>query len=124
MKNKICEDFRDIFYKLRTILKTYEGYLKISSDNTDAYNLNAGYSEKHKRYIYFGGVEIKKNYVSFHLMPVYVNPQLLEGISSELKKRMQGKSCFNFKGVDEGLFNELSQLTKKGFEYYKKNRML
>jgi len=37
---------------------------------------------------------------------------------------MQGKSCFNFKMVDESLFNELAILTKKGFDFYKRNGML
>jgi len=57
-------------------------------------------------------------------MSAYVNPKLLNGISPELKKRMQGKSCLNFKKVDESLLKELSILTKAGFEYYKKNSML
>ena len=35
-------------------------------------------------------------------------------MSPELKKRMQGKSCFNFKEVDENLFKELATLTKAG----------
>jgi len=56
-------------------------------------------------------------------MPVYVNPKLLERISTGLKKRMQGKSCFNFKTIDNPLLNELAGLTKKGFEIYKKEKM-
>ncbi len=44
-------------------------------------------------------------------MPVYVNPALLEAISPELRKRMQGKSCFNFKTIDMQLFEELAALT-------------
>jgi hypothetical protein len=47
-------------------------------------------------------------------MSVYASPALLKGMSPELKKRMQGKSCFNFKEVDEKLFKELAQLTKAG----------
>jgi len=47
-------------------------------------------------------------------MSVYACPQLLKGMSPELKKRMQGKSCFNFKEVDEKLFKELDKLTKAG----------
>ena len=35
------------------------------------------------------------------------------------KKRMQGKSCFNFTTVDEVLFAELSQLTAAGFKRFK-----
>ena len=68
--------------------------------------------------------QIKKKYVSFYLMPVYVNPKLLERISTGLKKRMQGKSCFNFKTIDKQLMDELAGLTKKGFEIYKKEKML
>lgn len=118
------QEYLTTFNLLKSLLKKYEKSLRILIDKDDNYSLNAGYSEKHKRDIYFGGVQIKKNYVSYHLMPVYVNPNLLNDISSELKKRMQGKSCFNFKKVDESLFNERAILTKKGFDFYKKNGML
>jgi hypothetical protein len=49
-----------------------------------------------KKVIFFGAAQIKKNYVSFYLMPVYMFmfPKLLDNISPELKKHMQGKSCF------------------------------
>jgi hypothetical protein len=47
-------------------------------------------------------------------MSVYASPELLKHMSPELKKRMQGKSCFNFKEVDKKLFSELSRLTKAG----------
>jgi len=72
----------------------------------------------------FGGVQIKKNYVSYHLMPVYAFPDLLDGLSPELKKRMQGKSCFNFKTVDKALFKELGALTRKGYQRYKKEGLV
>ena len=57
-------------------------------------------------------------------MPVYVFPELLETISPELKKRMQGKSCFNFKVVDETLLSELRELTKAGYTQYANNGYL
>ena len=49
-------------------------------------------------------------------MPVYVEPSLLEGVSPELRKRMQGKSCFNLTSVDERLLGELEALTRRGYE--------
>lgn len=122
-KNKE-KNFIPTFNYLKEILKKYEKHLSVKSDKKDAFNLYAGYSEKYKRDIYFGGVEIKKNYVSFHLMPVYINPELLKDISPNLKKRMQGKSCFNFEAIDPAQIEELSNLTKKGFDFYKKKRML
>ena len=124
MNNKNIDVFETIFNSLKKILMKYEKKLTVISDKPQNYNLNAGYDEKRKADIYFGGVVINKNYVSYHLMPVYVNPKLLDDISPELKKRMQGKSCFNFKSIDKNLFNELSILTEKGYEFYRKNEML
>ena len=62
---------------------------------------------------FFGAVQTKKSYVSYHLMPVYEDPELLSGITDALRKKMQGKSCFNFSEVDAALFKELDALTKK-----------
>ena len=40
-----------------------------------------------------------------------------------LKKRMQGKSCFNFTTIGLALVRELDALTKNGFEHFKKARV-
>jgi len=71
--------------------------------------------------MYFGGVSIRKNYVSYHLMPVYTSPDLLDGISPDLSRRMQGKSCFNFKRVDQALFSELAVLTDRGYKRFEQD---
>ena len=65
---------------------------------------------------WFAGTRLGKRYVSYYLMPIYVQPSLLDDISPELRRRMQGKSCFNFAKVDEPLLAELEALTKKGYE--------
>jgi hypothetical protein len=65
-------------------------------------------------------VKIGKAYVSYHFMPVYMFPKLRDGLSPKLKARMQGKSCFNFKAVDEALFHELEQMTAQGFALCRK----
>ena len=51
-------------------------------------------------------------------------PDLLDGLSPELKKRMQGKSCFNFKAVDKALFKELGALTRQGYQRFKKEGLV
>ena len=51
-------------------------------------------------------------------MPVYAFPDLDETISPALRRRKQGKSCFNFTTVDEPLFAELATLLAAGFERY------
>lgn len=105
-------DFPLVFEQLKSILKPYTKNLTITADTSAAYSLEGAYSEKYKRVLFFGSVQIKKNYVSFYLMPVYMFPELLKDMSPELKKHMQGKSCFNFKKVEPGLFKELKELTR------------
>ena len=112
-------DFPIVFEQLKSILKPYEKNLTITADTASAYSLDGPYSEKYKKAIFFGAAEVKKNYVSFYLMPVYMFPELLKGISPELKKRMQGKSCFNFKKVEPNLFKELTELTQQGVERFR-----
>lgn len=111
-----ASEFPIVFESLRDILKPYAKKLTIKNDTNELYYLDAGYSEKWKRDLFFASVQIKKNYVSFYLMPVYMYPDLLKNISPELKKHMQGKSCFNFKKIEKSLFDELSRLTKQGHE--------
>ncbi len=54
-------------------------------------------------------------------MPVYMFPQLRAGLSPKLRARMQGKSCFNFKQLDEPLFAELARLTTTGLATARKS---
>jgi hypothetical protein len=108
--------FPMVFHHLQAILQPYASKLSVTVDNDEAYSLDGPFSEKWKKNLFFGSVQIKKNYVSFYLMPVYMFPELLEGISPELKKHMQGKSCFNFKKVEPALFEQLAVLTKEGYK--------
>lgn len=97
-----------IFQTLRALFSAYADKCFIVRDDPDNYYL--GTHEVRAKDSYrtgFGGVEIKKAYVSVHLMPVYVHLDMLENMSPELAKWMQGKSCFNFKKPDDRLFAEL-----------------
>ena len=112
------------FNKLKTLLKPYEANLTLLHNKADNYYLNTPISDTNKKAEFFGAVQIKKSYVAFHLMPVYYYPNLLDNISQDLKDRMQGKSCFNFKEIDEKLFKELTTLTKKSFDLYKSTKKI
>jgi hypothetical protein len=114
-------EFSPVFKSLKSILKPYASKLTVKVDSEDNFYLEGPYSEKWKKELFFGSTQIKKNYVSFYLMPVYMCPDLLKDISPELKKHMQGKSCFNFKKIEKSLFDELQQLTKRGFEQFIKD---
>jgi hypothetical protein len=112
------DNFQATFEKLKAILKPYEAKLFVVHDTDKGYYLDTPYVMKNKQRMFFGAVRVGKGYVSFHLMPVYAISDLSKTISPELKKRMQGKSCFNFKEVDEKLFKELAKLTKAGFKQF------
>lgn len=112
------QDFLNIFERLKPILAGTAD-MRVTIDDPVHYSLNTPVSSKTGKEIFFGAVRIQKNYVSFHLMPVYMFPDLQRDISPELKKHMQGKSCFNFKKPDEALFNELVELTRRGVERFR-----
>jgi hypothetical protein len=113
--------FQATFDTLRALLKPYERHFVVIVDKPGKYYLSTKTSKTASgSAIYFGGAEIKKNYVSLHLIPVYADPKLLEGVSPALLKRMQGKSCFNFTAIDPAHVKELKALTKKGVAGFRK----
>lgn len=118
--------FTGIFQQLKQILMPYGIEMSVKADSDDQYYLDTHkIYPKNKLPVFFGSVKIGKNYVSYHLMPVYACPFLLENMSDELKKRMQGKSCFNFKQeVEPAVIDELTKLTSSGYQYYKDNDLL
>ncbi len=104
--------FKKVYEDLKSIFKPYAKKMDVAHDTDTYYLLNTRHVMKNKQPLCFGGVRLGKNYVSFYLMSVYACPDLLKQMSPELKKRMQGKSCFNFKEPDPKLFSELKTLTK------------
>jgi hypothetical protein len=117
-------DFPIIFTRLRAILQEHASKFHVSVDKADHYCLEIPYSKMFKKSFPVAWVKLSKSYVSFHYMPVYFAPTLQKSLSPGLKARMQGKSCFNFKTVDDALFEELRQLTRKGFELSKKMNVI
>jgi hypothetical protein len=110
-------DLHGTFRVLRALLDPYASRLQVTADTETRYDLG-GYVEEFKRPLVFGSVSVRRNFVSFHLMPVYSHPELIGRISDRLRRRMQGKSCFNFIQPDSELFAELSTIVDAGFKLY------
>ena len=120
----MAADFESAFQALKAIFTPYADRLHVKADTPTNYALYSRVPSpfpQHKGHgMYFGSVQIGKAYVAFHLMPLYMNERLTATISPALKKRMQGKTCFNFKAVPEvALITELKRLTDSGFECFK-----
>ena len=108
-----------VFNELREILLPFTDALSVKIDVPDQLYVDTRFIQKNKQPLFFAAVQIKKSYVSYHLMPIYQSPNLLTDVSDALKSRMQGKSCFNFKDTHDILFTELNSLIKIAFEKYK-----
>jgi hypothetical protein len=106
-------NFQVVFERLRALLKPLEPNMKLKRDDVGVYDIYTNQVRADGYEYAFGAVTIKKSYVSFQLFPVYVYPDLVSDVSEALKKRMQGKTCFNFKTVDDTLLTELEALIAK-----------
>ena len=106
-------DREQVFTALSAILRRHARGMSIRTDDPGHLYVELAPDAPKARPRFFGAVQTKKAYVSFHLMPVYEDPGLLEAISPALRKRMQGKSCFNFTAPDAALFAEIDALTAR-----------
>lgn len=114
-------DFAAVFGQLKAMMTKFVGVLQPLPGKPMSYILGGPSSEKsHHRPLWFGGPTVGKAYVSFHLLPVYGYPALLDDISPELRKRMQGKACFNFKKPEPKLIAELENLTRRSYKLFQK----
>jgi hypothetical protein len=120
------KEFAETHAALKTILAKYEGKgLAANPDKPGHYVLIGPQTETSwGKDVWFGAVRTGKAYVSFHLIAVYVFPDLLENVSADLRKRMQGKSCFNFTKPDPALMKELAKLTEASYKRYRAEKLI
>ena len=114
------ERFAETFAALRAILEAHAKRMTVTVDEPGHYQLaSPTMTDRVGRPLFCASVQINKNYVSYHLMPVYSSKPLRDSLSASLKKRMQGKSCFNFTTVTNEQLKELTVVTKKGIAGFK-----
>jgi len=120
-------DFAAVFAALKPVLAKYANRMAVKADTSTEYALvtkSASPFPQHKgQPMDFGSVRLGKAYVSFHLMPIYMSPPLMKIIPPALKKRMQGKTCFNFKTEPEPeLIAGLTRLTEAAFKRWSEEK--
>ena len=125
----MAADFADVFATLKAVLAHCAGPLAVKADTAKEYTLvtksESPFPQHKGAPLFFASVRLGKAYVSFHLLPIYLSPALIRGISPALKKRMQGKACFNFKIKPEPeLMSDLARLTKAGFDQWRQKKWL
>jgi len=109
-----------VFAQLRGLLQAHESSFDVADDDGERYRLKApvgsatiqAWGGKTKAAtIPIAWVEVRKTYVSYHLMGIDGNPKIAMKLSQQLRRHMQGKTCFNFKTLDAGLIEELRTVT-------------
>jgi hypothetical protein len=122
----MATQFPRAFAALKSVLESFENCLTVKTDTSDEYTLvtkiPSPFPQHKGQPLFFASVRIGKAYVSFHLLALYMQPELTKDISPALKKRMQGKACFNFKDEpDPGLLSELAKLSEAGLARWREN---
>jgi hypothetical protein len=117
MRANMPAKFLDVFAALKPLLARHASRFAVQKDAPREYslvtNVPSPFPQHHGQPMWFGAVKVGKTYVSYHLMPLYMNAALTARISPALKKHMQGKSCFNFKTVPaDALRTQLETLTE------------
>jgi hypothetical protein len=112
----MAADFAAAFVSLKRVLEKGSKKLAVKSDSADEYSvmgrIPSPFPQHKGNPMWFASVRRGKAYVSYHLMPLYMNPPLQKAIGAGLKKRMQGKTCFNFKNEPEPeTLKQLEELT-------------
>lgn len=111
-------DLAPLFATLKSVLEAHAANLDVVTNDPGHFYANTTVTEAKGKPVFFGMVKQGKKKISFHFMPVYDHPELLDEISDALRKRMQGKSCFNFSADDPELFQELIELVEAGKAAY------
>lgn len=126
------EDLEEIFSEIKQILEkqskdlfTAEQYIgsqaKQQKPSFHLYgNKEVSLFGKKPQKTYIAGVIKQKNYVSFYFSPVYSHPgDFKHEISTDLRKFLKGKSCFNVNKTTPELYKEIEKLLVNGIEKYK-----
>jgi hypothetical protein len=67
---------------------------------------------------FFVGIKPGKTFVSYHLKPLYANPELMDEASTALRKHLQGRIAFNFSALDDALAADLERLLDRAYRIY------
>src|SRR5215467_11121458 len=91
-------DFSATFKALREILTPYASKeVRVVHDKPDYYYLETTFSVMGRGPMMFAAVRKGKGYISYHLLPLYMNPSLQKQGFSRLEAQKTGQSVFQFR---------------------------
>jgi hypothetical protein len=100
--------------ELKALLVPYEDVLVAD----ELYGIEVLHRPGSKMHDWFAGVRPGKGTAKLMLLPIKAHPDLLDGISEALRKRLTGDALFTLKPGDEALLPELGELVARAFDAY------
>ena len=114
-----------VFDALKAILQPHADRLVVTVDEADHYSLDTRHVMPNGKVLWFGGVPRRQALcLSYHLMPIYVDAALSDSVGETLAARRQGKSCFNFRTLEQIPVAALADLTGRGVRDYERRGYL
>jgi len=107
-------DAGELEAELRALLVPYEDVLEAD----ELYGIEVLHRPGSKMHDWFAGVRPGKGSGKLMLLPIKTHPELLDGISPALRKRVSGDALFALKPGDEALLPELGQVVARAFDAY------
>lgn len=113
---------RDIFVRLRVIMRRYEDPLKPKFDLEGKYDLwsfkDVEIAGRRRREVSFASLIIQSRWVGFYFMPIYADEGLKEFFPVRLLGLLSGKSCFRIRELDEELEGQVADVLERGYRLY------
>lgn len=120
------ETRKKIFSKLKNSLKKFSPpMVETKGSAAHGYQLIGnkpvpyGYKKEIVPGMFFAAVADRKNSVTFHFFPCYMNPGMKDSAPT-LFRHLKGKTCFHFTKEEDVNEKELERLLKKGADAWKK----
>lgn len=121
------DERKSIFETLKRALEKCAPPMAVSKDKEGVYELMGNkpvpYGSKKKIVpgMYFSSVVARKDMVSFYFFPLYYLKKDYQDLIPTLIKSLKGKTCFNFKKMEQLNAKELDIMLKKGVQAWKKS---
>jgi hypothetical protein len=116
-----------IFNKLKKNLEKFTPPMVVTIDSSNSsYEIIGnkpvpyGYNKKIVPGMFFASLAQRKDSVTFHFFPLYMDTKLIE-VAPSLNKFLKGKTCFHFNKEEQINEKELTLLLEKGMIAWKKS---
>jgi hypothetical protein len=81
------DEFQALFDRFKAMLEPYARKMHLADQRPGMYGLDMAPEGQRDPSTWFGATRLGKRDVSYYLMPIYVQPSLLDGVSPELRRR-------------------------------------